>query len=147
MKRRLFVFLCLSASLCAAQVKTVTGPHQAVLNYSNASCTTNAQCSLQVYRATCTSATSCPAYTAGSSSWKALDMTTGLTPNIGTAGTSWQYQDKDTALQDSTTYAWVSTNTYVGGSTASAASSNYIGTTNNGTPPAPTTASTGNSVN
>ncbi|HEY4800686.1 MAG TPA: hypothetical protein VII99_16520, partial [Bacteroidia bacterium] len=71
----------------------------------------------------------------------------GLTSNIGAGGTTWVYNDKDTALQDSTTYAWVSTNTYIGGTQASTASSNYVGTTNNGTPPAPTTATSGNSVN
>lgn len=124
-----------------------TGPHQAVLNWSNPSCTQNAQCSIQVYRATCTSTTSCPTYSAGSSSWTTLSMTSGLTPTIGANGTTWNYTDKDTALQDSTTYAWVATNTYVGGTTASGASSNYVGTTNNGTPSAPTLASSGNSVN
>lgn len=126
---------------------STTGPHQAILNWSNPSCTTTAQCSLQVYRATCTSATSCPAYTAGSSSWTALNMTSGLVPTIGASGSTWNYTDKDPALQDSTTYAWVATNSYVGGSTASGASSNYVGTTNNGTPPAPTLATSGNSVN
>ena len=145
--KRLPLLLMLLTSVCFAQVKTTTGPHQAILNYSNPSCTTNAQCSIQVYRATCTSSTSCPTYAAGSSSWKALDMTVGLSPQIGANGTTWSYSDKDAALQDSTTYAWVSTNTYVGASTASGASSNYVGTTNNGTPPAPTTASSGNSVN
>jgi hypothetical protein len=70
-----------------------------------------------------------------------------LVPNIGTSGTSWSYTDKDTALQDSTTYAWVATCTYVGAATASGASTNYTGPTNGGVPPAPTTASSGNSVN
>jgi hypothetical protein len=143
----LLVSLTLASMPSGAQVKNVTGPHLAVLNYSSASCTNTAQCSLQVYRATCTSATSCPTYTAGNSAWKTLDMTVGLTPTISNGGSSWVYRDGDTALQDSTTYAWVATCTYVGGSTASGASSNYVGTTNNGTPPAPTTASSGNSVN
>lgn len=124
---------------------SITGPHQAILNWSNPNCTQNAQCSLQVYRATCTSSTACPTYPSGT--WKALDMTAGLVPNIGPNGTAWQYTDKDPALQDSTTYAWVATATYVGATTASAASTNYAGTTNNGVPPAPTLSSNGNSVN
>jgi len=143
----LFPLLLISAVSLSSQVKTVTGPHQAVLNWSNPVCTTNAQCSIQVYRATCTSATSCPAYSAGSSAWKALDMTANLVPTIGSNGSSWNYIDKDTALQDSTTYAWVATNTYVGGTVASGASANYVGSTNNGTPTAPTLSSNGNSVN
>jgi hypothetical protein len=126
-------------------VTSATGPHSAVLNWSNASCTTTAQCSLQVYRTQCTSLTSCPAYPSGT--WKMLDMTSNLVPSIGASGSSWNYTDKDTALQDSTVYAWVATNTYAGGTTSSGASAAYAGTTNNGTPPAPTLASSGNSVN
>lgn len=124
-----------------------TGPHVAVLNWSNSSCTTNSLCSLQAYRAQCTSASSCPTYTAGSSAWKTLDMSVNLVPQPGPNGTSWQYQDKDTALMDSTTYAWVATNSYVGAATSSPASTNYVGSTNNGTPPAPVLSSNGNSVN
>src|SRR5215472_4403200 len=102
-----------------------TGPHQATITWSNASCTSTAQCSIQVYRATCTSTSSCPAYSTGSSSWTALNMTINLSPVVSANGTSWQYIDKDTALQDSTTYAWVATNTFVGGSVASGASSSF----------------------
>ena len=126
---------------------SATGPHQAIVNWSNPSCTNNAQCSLQVYRAQCASSTSCPAYSQGSSSWKTLDMTSNLVVTPGANGTAWQYIDKDPALEDSTTYSWVATNSYVGGTTASGASSAYNGTTNNGTPPSPTLASSGNSVN
>jgi hypothetical protein len=126
---------------------SATGPHQAIVNWSNPNCTTNAQCTLQVYRATCTSITSCPAYSPGSGSWKALDMTSNLTVSPGLNGTTWQYLDKDPALQDSTTYSWVATNSYVGATTASGASTAYNGTTNNGTPIAPTLSTNGNSVN
>jgi len=126
---------------------TTTGPHQAILVWSNPSCTQNAQCTIQVYRAQCTSITSCPTYSPGSSSWTTLNMTSGLTPVIGGGGTSWTYKDTDPALADSTTYAWVATNSFVGGTTASPASSAFAGTTNNGTPAAPTLASSGNSVN
>ena len=128
-------------------VTSTTGPHQAVLNWSNPACTSTAQCNIQVYRAQCTSLTNCPTYSPGSGSWTALNMTANLVPTVGSSGTSWNYTDKDPALQDSTVYAWVATNTYIGGSTSSGASSAYAGTTNNGTPPAPTLASSGNSVN
>ena len=150
MKLALAIFLLLfQAKTLPPQIGTTstTGPHQAILNWSNPSCTQTAQCSIQVYRALCTSATVCPTYSAGNPVWKTLDMSSNLVPTIGASGSSWNYTDKDTALQDSTTYAWVATNSYTGAVTASGASSNYIGTTNNGTPPAPTLASTGNSVN
>ena len=159
MKRVLLTILMASALLAQTprkrptqsppQIGTTssTGPHQAVLNWSNSSCTSNAQCSIQIYRAQCSSASSCPAYSPGSSSWTALSTASGLVPNIGATGSTWNYTDKDTALQDSTTYSWVATNTYVGATSSSAASANYVGTTNNGTPPAPTLASSGNSVN
>jgi len=160
MRTLLFALLCI-ATIAHAQtrppaprlnqpvvgVTSSTGPHQAVINWTNASCTTTAQCSIQVYRAQCGSATTCPAYTAGSSNWKALNMSAGLTPVIGMGGSTWAYTDTDTALQDSTVYAWIATNSYVGASTASSASANFVGTTNNGTPPAPVLSSNGNSVN
>jgi hypothetical protein len=126
-------------------VTSVTGPHQAILNWSNASCTTNAQCNIQAYRTQCTSLTTCPTYPSGT--WAKLNMTTGLVPTIGATGSSWSYTDKDTTLQDSTVYAWVATCTYVGGTNSSGASAAYAGATNGGTPPAPTLASSGNSVN
>lgn len=126
-----------------------TGPHQAILNYANASCTMTANCNIQIYRAVCSSPSSCPTYAAGNSAWTALNMSVSGNPaaNVGVNGTSWMYTDKDPALQDSTTYVWVATNTYVGGTNPSPASANYSGTTNNGTPPAPTLATSGNSVN
>jgi len=104
--------------------------HQATLNYSNGACTSaSLQCSIQVYRAQCSSSTSCPSYSPGSSSFKALNMLSNLTSTVGTQGTSWVYQDLDVVLANSTTYVWVATNTFVNGSTPSAASSPYIGTT------------------
>ena len=125
---------------------TATGPHQATLNYVNTSCTSTAPCNMQVYRATCTSTTACPTYSVGSSSWTALNMAN-LAPSTGPNGTTWVYSDKDPSLQDSTTNAWVATCTFVGGTTASGASPNYVGTTNNGIPTAPVLSSNGNSVN
>jgi hypothetical protein len=125
---------------------SATGPHQATINWSNPSCTANAACSIQAYRALCP-AGSCPTYTPGSTQWTALNMSSNLSTNAAATGTSWVYTDKDPTLQDSTTYGWLATCTYVGGNTISGASSNYIGTTNNGTPAAPTLASSGNSVN
>lgn len=108
---------------------TPTGVHSATLNWSNASCRTASPCNLQVYRAQCSSTTSCPAYAAGSSSWKALNMSSGLTPTVSAQGTSWQYQDHDAALTGSTTYVWVATSSYSGSNVASPASSPFVGTT------------------
>lgn len=158
--RTLFAF-CLLGVIASAQTRqtaphmnppvvgttATTGPHQATINWSNSTCTTTAPCSLQVYRAQCGTPTNCPAYSAGSSSWKTLDMSANLSPVVGMTGTTWQYVDKDTTMQDSTTYAWVATCSYTGSATASPASTNFTGTTNNGTPPAPVLSSNGNSVN
>lgn len=124
---------------------STTGPHSAILNWSNPSCTTTQQCTIQVYRAQCTSTTTCPTWPSGT--WAKLNMTAGLVPTIGSSGTSWNYTDSDPTLQDSTTYAWVATNTYVGGTNSSGASTSFVGSTNAGVPPAPTLSSNGNSVN
>ena len=103
--------------------------HQATINYSNSSCVNASMCTLQVWRATCTSSTNCPTYSASSPSWKKLDMT-GLVDIPSNTGTTWRYQDTDVALANSTTYVWVATATYVGGSgNASPASAPFIGTT------------------
>lgn len=104
---------------------TPTGQHQATLNYSNASCTTNAPCTLQVYRATC--APSCPTYPAGT--WSALQMAPGLTTTPGATGTSWKYIDNDAALKGATTYVWVATNRFTNGPQVSGPSQPYTGTT------------------
>ena len=106
-------------------------PHSATLNYSSTACRSNATCTLQIYRAQCSSSTSCPTYTPGAAGWKALDMTavsSTPTPQM----TSWQYTDHDAALTGSTTYVWVATATYVGAATASAPSQPFTGTTQAG---------------
>lgn len=108
-------------------VQTPTGVHSAVLNWSSAACNTLSPCNLQVYRATCTSTTSCPAYPG--SAWTALSMVTGLAPTVGAQGTTWQYQDNGGALSGSTTFAWVATCSYQGATTSSTASTMWIGTT------------------
>lgn len=110
------------------QVKTPSGVHSATVNWSNPACRTSSPCNLQVYRAICSSATSCPAYPGAV--WKALDMSnTNLVPTVGAQATTWVYTDHDTALVGSTTYMWVATNTYTGGASASLASTGYVGTT------------------
>lgn len=120
------------SSLGGAQQVTVTTPtgvHTAVVNWSSSSCRTASPCTLQVYRATCTSASSCPAYTVGSSAWKVLNMSTGLSSSVGSQSTIWTYTDNDAALVGSTTYAWIATTSYSGAGTVSPASSAFIGTT------------------
>jgi hypothetical protein len=56
-------------------------------------------------------------------------MSTGLTTNLDTQSTTWQYIDWDSTLTSGTTYAWVATNSYTGGNTTSPASQSYSGTT------------------
>lgn len=119
-----------TASLPAQISLTTPGPHAAIVNWSSAACRTSSPCTFQVYRAVCTSAASCPAYTPGGSAWTALPAS-GLTTTQGAQGTSWQYQDQSAALVGNTTYAWVSTATYTGGTVASPPSSAFIGTTAN----------------
>ena len=118
----------------AAQISvtTPTGVHKAILNWSNAACRTASPCTLQVYRAVCSSSTNCPAYSAGNSAWTALNMTNGLVPTVGVQGTSWQYSDNDAALTGSTTFVWVATNSYQGAGTVSPASTGWSGTTSVG---------------
>jgi hypothetical protein len=108
---------------------TPTGVHSAILNYSNASCRTASPCTLQIFRAQCTSPTTCPTYASGSTAWKALNMSSGLIPTVGVQGTSWQYTDSDVALTGNTTYTWVATNSYSGAVTSSPASTPWSGTT------------------
>jgi len=111
-------------------VVTPTGLHQATVNWSSPSCRTASPCTLQVYRATCTSATSCPAYTPGSSAWTALSMNSShLTATVGAQGTGWVYTDNDKALVGATTFEWIATSSYTGASSSSPASTAYIGTT------------------
>jgi len=105
---------------------TPTGVHNATLNWSNPSCTTLTPCNIQVYRSIC-SGSICPTYP--NATFKALNMSTNLTPTVGTLGTSWQYLDTDSTLVGSTTYVWVATNTYVNASTSSVASTPFVGTT------------------
>lgn len=121
-----------SAPSSSAQI-TLTTPiqtHSAIINWSNASCRISIPCNLQVYRAVCGSTTTCPVYTPGSAAWTSLNMTTGLISTPGAQGSTWQYTD--TGLTGSTVYSWIATNTFVGGSTASAASQSYSGTTSVG---------------
>jgi hypothetical protein len=108
-------------------VATPAGIHTAILNWSSAACRTSSPCTLQVYRATCTSPTTCPSYPG--SAWTALSMVTGLTSTDSAQGTSWQYQDNGSALAGSTTFAWVATCSYQGSSTSSPASTMWVGTT------------------
>ena len=110
-------------------VTTPTGIHTAIINWSNSLCTTLSPCTLQVYRALCSSSTSCPTYSPGSSSFKALNMTIGLVPTVGTQGSSWVYTDKDAAIVGNTTYVWVATNAYSSGNSISPASKAFVGTT------------------
>jgi hypothetical protein len=108
-------------------VQTPAGIHTAILNWSSAACRTGSLCNLQVYRAVCTSTTSCPAYPG--SAWTALSMVSGLTSTPSAQGTTWQYQDNGSSLSGSTTFAWLATCSYQGASASSPASTMWIGTT------------------
>ncbi|HEY2352007.1 MAG TPA: hypothetical protein VGH83_05820 [Candidatus Acidoferrum sp.] len=117
--------------------------HQADLAYSNPACTTTNQCTLQIFRAQCDNATTCPNYIYSPQSFKTLSMA-GLSTNATATGTSWTYSDTDTALQDNTSYSWVSTATFVNNPTmVSGPSSPFLGTIpalpSQVPPPAPTT--------
>jgi len=83
--------------------------HSATLNYSSTACTTGTPCWIQLWRATCTSPTSCPTYVAGSSGWVSPPNLQFPVWNETTSGTTWQFVDNDPALQASTTYAYVAT--------------------------------------
>lgn len=125
----------------------VTGPHAATLNYQNASCVTAIPCNLQVWRATCKSTTSCPQPNQGS--WYTVSTASAVV-NVTTTGTTWVVIDNSPALQDSTTYVYYATNSYVSApSVFSVKSGTWIGTTNAGSAAVPSNPvnGTGNSIN
>jgi hypothetical protein len=109
------------------QLQTPTGAHQAILNWSSTACTSSFPCTIQVYRATCSSSTSCPSYPG--TAWTALNMSVGLASTPVAQNTTWQYTDNDSKLVGSTTFAWLATVSYQGASTSSPASTVWIGTT------------------
>jgi len=126
--------------------KATATAHQATLNYSNSSCSTNAPCAIQLYRATCTSSTACPSYP--NSAFSQLSGY-GITVNPSPSGTTWILTDNDPALADSTTYVWVATNSFQSSpGTLSPASAPWSGTTSAPAPAAPPapTSGPGNTV-
>jgi len=127
----------------------VTMAHQAKLYYQNTACTTTTPCQLQVYRATCSSSTKCPAFNLNSPSWKQLSSGS-ATAIITTTGTKWTVVDNDPALQDNTTYAYCATNSFTSAPTVlSNCGYGWKGTTGaaNANIPSTPTVGTGNSVN
>lgn len=134
--------------LLQAAPRTTSAPHQATLNWQNSSCTTGKPCSIQIYRATCSSTSTCPTYP-NSAYATPPTATLAVTISATATGTSWQAVDADPALADGTTYAWVSTNTYSSNpSQPSAPSAIWIGTTPLPPPPIPNapTVGGGNSI-
>lgn len=107
-------------------INTPYGAHQAVINYSSAACRTTSPCDLHVYRSQCSSSSSCPSFPG--SAWKVLNMAT-TASTVGAQSTTWTYTDSDNALTSGTTYQWIATSSYIGGSTESAPSTPFTGTT------------------
>lgn len=138
------ILLTLALAACLAPpVHAQTLSHEADLAYSDSSCTTAKPClPIQVYRAQCASATSCPSFATSPNSFVALptatksdgSYTVSVVTNSG--GSNWTVIDKDPAMLDGTTYEWVSTVSYPT-SAPSGASNPFQGTTNSAatTPP------------
>jgi hypothetical protein len=148
MKRILFAIGAMALMFAAMPAHAQTMSHEADLTYSAISCTTAQPCApIQVYRAQCASATSCPAYAPGSTAFKALPAATvtGVYVEYSTVtatGTTYGVVDTDPALLDGTTYEWVATVAYAATPTAPSGPSNtVIGTTTAAVvtpPPVPT---------
>ena len=120
--------------------------HVATLYYQNTQCIASSPCTLIVYRATCSSPTSCPTW-GNNKGWIRPPATTlTILPTVTASGTSWIVTDKDPALKDNTTYVYAATNTFSSGSPVSDPSSLWSGTTSSSAPTTPTIG-TGNSVN
>jgi hypothetical protein len=142
MKHTLIFALILLALF--GQHRAATVAHQATLYWQSTSCTAANPCTLQVFRATCKSATSCPPWGNGHG-WVRISPTVTATFTAA-GGTAWVVSDKDTALQDGTTYEYAATNAWASGGSLSGPSPLWQGTTTaSGTPPTPTNGS-GNSV-
>jgi len=122
--------------------------HQATLYYQNSSCTNHNPCTIQVWRAVCSSPTSCPYFVMGNPIWTRVTTGGGSASASGNK-TTWVVYDQDPTLQDNTTYEYCATNTYHSApSVYSACSPLWHGTTSGGNSNAPDSPSnsTGNSV-
>lgn len=125
-----------------------TVPHQATLYYQSSACTDSSPCRLVVYRAVCSTSTTCPSYGNGHG-W--IQVTAGSASSAPTpTGTTWVVTDKDPTLQDATTYVYVATLAWQSNpNQASAPGPAWSGTTASGATsnvPATPTVGTGNSV-
>lgn len=85
--------------------------HTATLNWQNSSCTTAKPCSIAVYRATCSSSSSCPPYP-NSGYAPPPTASLGVQVTATATNTSWTVTDTDPNLGDGTTYAYVATNSF-----------------------------------
>jgi hypothetical protein len=110
------------------------------LTVTDASCTTAAPCSLQLYRALlATGQTTCPA--AGDSSY--TEITNALVGTAGAASTTWTYSDAVGAppsfIAMGSTYCYYATATYTSGGIASLPSVVYQAAIPNSQPTSPAT--------
>jgi hypothetical protein len=116
--RKALVMLGLAAAMaCASLLHAQKISHEADLTYTNPQCLAATPCNLQVYRAQCSSTTSCPSFTTSPTSFFALPASTvtgvaTVTETVTTAGTTWTFIDTDPTLKDSTTYVWVATDAW-----------------------------------
>jgi hypothetical protein len=134
--RKALVMLGLAAAMAFASLLHAQKiSHEADLTYTNPQCLAATPCNLQVYRAQCSSTTSCPSFTTSPTSFFALPASTvtgvaTVTESVTTAGTTWTFIDTDPTLKDSTTYVWVATDAWQSSpSAASGPSIPFQGTT------------------
>jgi hypothetical protein len=121
-----------------------TAPHQAVLYFQSTACTVSTPCLLQMFRASCSSPTTCPPWGNGHG-WQRISPK--ITTNVSASGTQWVVVDS--LKQDGATYVYAATNIWMAGGSLSAPSPLWQGTTSlpsAGIPPPPTLG-TNNSVN
>lgn len=107
--------------------------HQIDLSVADTGCNTTADCTVQIYRVTCSSAATCPA--PGDASYS--EIVAALVGTTSSTEETWTYSDT-AGLVSNTTYAYYATATYTTGGNPSPPSGTFQGTTPATSPPAPT---------
>lgn len=109
-----------SFALALVLATSLYAQHQVQLTFSNTSCLNDASCGLsnclcstQVWRAACSTATTCPSITTGLGTFTALATnSSNMTATTSSTGTSWIFNDTDTALTDNSIWVYAIANSY-----------------------------------
>jgi hypothetical protein len=92
--------------------------HTATYSINDASCTTTAPCTAQIYRVALAAGSTCPA--AGNSAY--IEVQTALAGTAAATTTHWNYTDTGASLVSGATYCGYATTTFISGGGPSLAS-------------------------